>query len=155
MHPAFIVSSFTTAKITGATSCPSTDEWIRRRGTRWIFLSHKSEWRVPFAATWKDLGGTVLSELGQTERDAVDLTCTWNLKNTAEWWTLQNRSRRTDTESKLVRPEVRGQHRGVGAGGASYLVWGRLKGCSTTREHKPAPCNTVIAEWEVTSKSWI
>lgn len=155
MPPAFIASSFATAKITGATSCPSTDERIRRRGTRWIFLSHKSEWRVPFAATWKDLEGTTPSELGQTERDAVDLTCMWNLKNAAKWRILQSRSRRTDTEGKLVRPEVRGQHRGVGVGGASSLVWDTLKGYSTTWEHKPASCTTVTTEWKVTFTSWI
>ena len=34
-----------------------------------IFLSHKKEWLLPFAATWLDLGGIMLSELSLTEKD--------------------------------------------------------------------------------------
>ena len=38
---------------------------------------------LPFAVTWMDLEGIMLSELSQTEKDKIlhDTTYTWNLKN--------------------------------------------------------------------------
>ena len=38
---------------------------------------------LPFAATWMDLEGIMLSEISQTEKDKIlcDITYTWNLKN--------------------------------------------------------------------------
>ena len=42
----------------------------------------KSE-MLPFAATWRDLEGIMLSEISQTEKDKYCVvTYMWNLKNT-------------------------------------------------------------------------
>ena len=56
---------------------------------------------LPFAATWMDLEGIMLSEISQTEKDKIlyDITYTWNLKNKTH---SQKRSRLTDIENKLV-----------------------------------------------------
>ena len=38
---------------------------------------------LPFATTWMDLEGIMLSEISQTEKDKLyDNICMWNLKNT-------------------------------------------------------------------------
>ena len=56
---------------------------------------------LPFAATWMDLEGIMLSEISQTEKDKIlcDITYTWNLKNKTH---SQKRSRLTDIENKLL-----------------------------------------------------
>ena len=45
-------------------------------------LAKKSE-ILPFATTWMDLEGIVLSEISHTEMISYDLTYMWNLKNKA------------------------------------------------------------------------
>jgi len=35
---------------------------------------------MPFAVTWTDLEMTILSEVGQTDKDKYDITYTWILK---------------------------------------------------------------------------
>ena len=39
---------------------------------------------LPFAATWMDLEGIMLSEISQTEKDKIpyDITYMWNQQNT-------------------------------------------------------------------------
>ena len=56
---------------------------------------------LPFAATWMDLEGIMLSEISLTEKDKIlyDITYTWSLKNKTH---SQERSRLTDIENKLV-----------------------------------------------------
>ena len=96
----------------------------------------------PFAATRKDL--EALSELSQRERDDVDLTYMWNLKNATKWLILPNGSRLTDTENKLVIPAVRG-HTGVGEQEVQTL-WCKTGSRVIVQhgEHKPMPRKTVI-----------
>ena len=38
-----------------------------------ILLSHKKNEIMPFAATWMDLEGIMLSEISQTEKDKFDM----------------------------------------------------------------------------------
>ena len=48
-----------------------------------ILLSRKKNEILPLAITWMDLGGIMLSEINQTEKNKnYDITYMWNLKNT-------------------------------------------------------------------------
>lgn len=47
-----------------------------------ILLSHKKNEILPFATTWMDLEGIMLSEISQSDKDRYhDLTHMWNLRN--------------------------------------------------------------------------
>ena len=52
--PMFIAALFTTAKTWKQPKCPSPDKWIKKRRYHGIFLSHKQDETMPFAATWMD-----------------------------------------------------------------------------------------------------
>ena len=60
---------------------------------------------LPFAAPWMGLGGIMLSEMSDGERQILyDITCMWKLKNGTSECVEQNRNRfLTDTENKVVR----------------------------------------------------
>ena len=69
----FTSALFTTAKIWKQTvSCLFIDEWIKN-----MWYIHTMEYYsaitkkeiLPFATTWMDLEGTVLSEISRTEKD--------------------------------------------------------------------------------------
>ena len=65
----FIAALFTTAKICKQLKCVSMDgerkcDYIHNG----ILLSHKKN-ELPFATTWMDLGGIMLSEISQSEKD--------------------------------------------------------------------------------------
>ena len=72
---------FTVAKIRKQPKCPSTDEWIKKMQyiyTMKYYSAIKKNEILPFAATWIDLEGIMLSELSQTEKDkhcVISLTC--------------------------------------------------------------------------------
>ena len=77
----FKAALFTVAKIWKQPKCPSTDEWIKK--TWYIYThthththTHTMEYYsaikneiLPFATTWMDLEGIMLSEVSQTEKD--------------------------------------------------------------------------------------
>ena len=47
-----------------------------------ILFRHKIKNEIlPFATTWMDLQGIMLSEISQTREVAYDFTYMWNLKN--------------------------------------------------------------------------
>ena len=54
------------------------------------------------AATWMDLEIVILSEVSQTEKDKYHIAYMWNLKKWYKQTYLQNRSRVTDVENKLM-----------------------------------------------------
>ena len=68
----FIAALFTIAKIWEQPKCPSTDDWIKK-----MWCIHTMEYYsaitkneiLPFAATWMDLEGIMLSEISQTEKE--------------------------------------------------------------------------------------
>ena len=82
----FIAALFTIAKIWKQPKCPSTDEWIKKMWyiyTLEYYSAIKKNEILPFAATWMDLEGIMLSEISQRERQILyDITYMWNLKNT-------------------------------------------------------------------------
>ena len=55
------------------TTCPSTDEWIKRIwyiDTMEYYSAIKKDEIMPFAATWTDLEIIIRSEVSQTEKDS-------------------------------------------------------------------------------------
>ena len=70
----FIGSLCTKAKTLKHPKYPLVDEWIK---TLWYIYAHKTHSGVlvikkevlPYATTWIDLGGIMLSEVSQTEKD--------------------------------------------------------------------------------------
>ena len=60
----FTAALFTTAKIWKQPECPSTDEWIKNMWyiyTMEYYTTIKTNEILPFAATWMDLEGIMLS----------------------------------------------------------------------------------------------
>ena len=77
----FTAALFTIAKVWKQPKCPSTDEWVKKMwyvyAMEYYSAINKKE-ILPFVATWKDLEGTVLSEVSQTEKDKycmISLIC--------------------------------------------------------------------------------
>ena len=57
--------------------CPSTDEWIKKMWyiyTMEYYSAIKKNEILPFAATWMDLAGIMLSDISQTEKDKYCMT---------------------------------------------------------------------------------
>ena len=68
----FIATLFTTAKTWKQPKRPSTDEWTKQLWhihTMEYYSAIKKNGILPFAATWMDLKGIMLSEINQTEKD--------------------------------------------------------------------------------------
>ena len=76
----FIAALFTIDKIWKQPKCPSTDRWMKMWYiyTMEYYLAIKQNEILPFTATWMDLEGIMLSEIGQTEKDKycmISLIC--------------------------------------------------------------------------------
>ena len=72
----FIVALFTIAKNWKQPKCPSVDEWIKKMWytcTMEYYLAIKRKQILSFAATWMDLGGIMLSEISQVEKDKYQM----------------------------------------------------------------------------------
>ena len=96
----FIAALFTIAKIWKQSKCLSTDEWIKKTWyiyTMEYYSAIKKNEYLPFAATWMDLEGIMLSEISPTEKDKYSMTSlTYGIQK------IQQASRLTDVEKKLV-----------------------------------------------------
>ena len=60
------------AKLWKELKCPSTDEWIKKMWfiyTMGYYLAMRKNEILPFAATWMELEGIMLSEISQSEKD--------------------------------------------------------------------------------------
>ena len=67
----FIATLSTIAQLCKEPKCPSTDEWIKKM---WyihngILLGSEKNEIWPFATTWMELEGIMLSEISQSEKD--------------------------------------------------------------------------------------
>ena len=70
--PMFIAALSTIAKLWKEPKCPSTDEWIQKMWfihTSEYYLAMRKNEILPFVATWMELEGIMLSEIGQSEKD--------------------------------------------------------------------------------------
>ena len=79
--PMFIAALFTIAKNWKQPKCPSIDEWIKKMWyiyTMKYYSAIRKGQILPFSATWMELEGVVLGEVGQVERDRhqmISLMC--------------------------------------------------------------------------------
>ena len=71
----------TIAKLWKEPKCPSTDEWIKKMWftyTMEYYLAMRKNEILPFATTWMELEGIMLSEISQPEKNRYymfSLTC--------------------------------------------------------------------------------
>ena len=96
----FTAALFTIARTSKQPKCPVTGEWIKNLWyiyTVEYFSAIKNE-IMPIVATWMDLEIIILSK----KKIPYDITYMWNLKKGYKWTYLQNRSRITDVENKLM-----------------------------------------------------
>ena len=79
--PMFIAALSTIAKLWKEPKCPSTDGWKKKMWfiyTMEYYLAMRKNENLPFAATWMELEGIMLSEIGQSEKDRyhiISLIC--------------------------------------------------------------------------------
>ena len=76
----FIVALSTIAKLLKEPKCPSTDEQIKKMWfiyTMQYYLAMRKNENSPFATTWMELEGIMLSEISQSEKDRymISLIC--------------------------------------------------------------------------------
>ena len=67
----FIAAMSTIVKLWKEPRCPSTDEWIKKMWyiyTMEYYAAIKRNEILPFATTWMELEGIMLSEISQLER---------------------------------------------------------------------------------------
>ena len=68
----FIAALFTIAKTWKQSKCPLTGEWIKKLQyiyTMEYYSAIKKNKRMPFTATWMELGTLILSEISQKKKD--------------------------------------------------------------------------------------
>ena len=73
--PTFIAALFTIAKIWKQPKCPSVDEWIKMWYiyTMEYYSAIRKKQILPFATTWMELEGIMLSEISQAEKDKYQM----------------------------------------------------------------------------------
>ena len=67
----FIAALFTLAKKWKQPKCPSVDEWIKKMWyiyTMEYYSAIRRKYILPFATTWMELEGIMLSEISQVEK---------------------------------------------------------------------------------------
>ena len=75
--PMFMASLSTIAKVWKEPKRPSKDEWIKKMWciyTMEYYLAIKKNEILPFATTWMELEGIMLSEISQSEKDKNHMT---------------------------------------------------------------------------------
>ena len=73
----FIAAPSTIAKVWKEPKCPSMDEWIKKMWYIYAmehYLAIKKNEILPFATTWMELEGIMLSEISQSEKDKYHMT---------------------------------------------------------------------------------
>ena len=72
--PMFIAALSTIAKVWKEPKCPSMDEWIKKKWyiyTMEYYLAIKKNEILPFATTWIELEGIMLSEISQRKTNII------------------------------------------------------------------------------------
>ena len=72
----FITALFTIAKKWKQLKCPSVDEWIKKMWytyTMEYYSAIRRKQILPFAATWMELEGIMLSEISQVGKDKYQM----------------------------------------------------------------------------------
>ena len=64
--PMFLAAMSTIAKLWKEPRCPSKDEWIKKME---YYSAIRNDKYPPFASTWVELEGIMLSEISQSEKD--------------------------------------------------------------------------------------
>ena len=75
--PMFVATLLTIAKVWKEPKCPSMDAWIKKMWyvyTMEYYLAIKRNEILPFATTWMELEGIMLSEMSQSEKDKNPMT---------------------------------------------------------------------------------
>ena len=67
----FIAAMSTIAKLWKEPQCPSKDEWIKKLSmyTMEYYSAIKNDKYPPFASTWMELDGIMLTKVSQSEKD--------------------------------------------------------------------------------------
>ena len=76
MHPMFIAALFTIAKKWKQPKCPSVDEWIKKMWyiyTMEYYSAIRNKQILPFATTWMELEGIMLSEISKAGKDKYQM----------------------------------------------------------------------------------
>ena len=97
MHPYVYTALFIIAKIWKQPKCPSVNEWIKKRWyiyTMEYYSAIRKKQILPFATTWMELEGIMLSEISQAEKDKYHMISLLNKTKQNK----QNNSRLIDTE---------------------------------------------------------
>ena len=77
----FIAAMSTIDKLWREPKCPSTDEWIKKMWflyTMEYYSAIRRDEYLPFASTWMELEGIMLSEISQSEKNnyhMISLIC--------------------------------------------------------------------------------
>ena len=86
--PMFIAALATIGKVWKEPKCPSMDEWIKKMWCIYTMEYHsaiKKNEIFPFATTWMELEGIMLSEMSQSEEDKNHMTSLiWGLWETKQ-----------------------------------------------------------------------
>ena len=71
MYPNVCSSALTIAKLWKEPKCPSTDEWVKMWFIYTVeyYLAVRKSGILPFATTWMELEGIMLSEISDQEKD--------------------------------------------------------------------------------------
>ena len=70
--PMFLAAMSTIAKLWKEPRCPSKDEWIKKMWSMYTmeyYSAIRKDKYLPFASTWMELEGIMLSEVSQSEKD--------------------------------------------------------------------------------------
>ena len=80
--PMFLAAMSTIAKLWKEPRCPSKDEWIKKM---WFMYTMEYSSAIrndkypPFASTWMELDGIMLSEISQSEKDKHMFSFMWGI----------------------------------------------------------------------------
>ena len=72
--PIIIALLSTIAKLWKESKCPSNDQWIKKMCVMEYYSAIKQNEILPFATTWMELEGIMLSEISQSEKDKNHMT---------------------------------------------------------------------------------